>query len=178
MHHAPHSDSDVLLFGSGRSGEICGRKFEDDSRRAGVPGCMRLFGRVIYRALLGGPRDEVAYGDSGSFGGAEKIVAIARGAYQGKSESDVRGNGYVVECLEAAMWFFTRTESFADAILLSANLGDDADTTAAVCGQVAGAFYGASGIPSGWLEQLAMRWEISELADRLYLNQGTSGLTA
>jgi ADP-ribosyl-[dinitrogen reductase] hydrolase len=50
---------------------------------------------------------------------------------------------------------------------MAANLGEDADTTAAVCGQVAGAFYGESGIPAAWLSRLAMRREISELADRL-----------
>ena len=134
----------------------------------------RLLGRIICRALLGRPKDEVAYGDSGSFAGPEKIVAIARGAYQGQSEAGIRGSGYVVESLEAAMWCFIRTDSFADAILMAANLGDDADTTAAVCGQVAGAYYGASRIPSGWLDRLALRSEITKLADRLCLRQGTS----
>ena len=65
------------------------------------------------------------------------------------------------------MWCFIHTASFNDAILSAANLGDDADTTAAVCGQVAGAYYGVSGIPSGWLERLALRSEITMLADRL-----------
>jgi ADP-ribosyl-[dinitrogen reductase] hydrolase len=129
----------------------------------------RLFGRIICRALLGRPKDEVAYGDSGSFAGTEKIVAIARGAYKEKSEAGVRGTGYVVKSLEAAMWCFIHTDSFADAILMAANLGDDADTTAAVCGQVAGAYYGVSGIPPGWLERLALRSEITTLADRLSL---------
>jgi ADP-ribosyl-[dinitrogen reductase] hydrolase len=50
----------------------------------------------------------------------------------------------------------------------AANLGDDADTTAAICGQLAGAFYSESGIPKKWLERLAMRQEISTLADRLF----------
>jgi ADP-ribosylglycohydrolase len=57
--------------------------------------------------------------------------------------------------------------TFADAVLMAANLGDDADTTAAVCGQVAGAYYGEPGIPSHWLERLALRAEIARLADRL-----------
>lgn len=127
----------------------------------------RLFGRVICRALQGRPKDEVAYGDGGSFAGTEKIVAIARGAYREKSEAAVRGSGYVVESLEAAMWCFIHSDSFAETILMAANLGDDADTTAAVCGQVAGAYYGVSGIPSGWLERLALRSEITTLADRL-----------
>jgi ADP-ribosyl-[dinitrogen reductase] hydrolase len=80
----------------------------------------------------------------------------------------VRGTGYVVESLEAAMWCFTTTGSFEAAVLRATNLGDDADTTAAVCGQVAGAFYGFSGIPKRWLESLSLRSEITELADRMY----------
>ncbi len=65
------------------------------------------------------------------------------------------------------MWAFSRTSNFADAVLLAANLGEDADTTAAVCGQVAGAYYGEAGIPSHWLERLALRSEIATLADQL-----------
>jgi ADP-ribosyl-[dinitrogen reductase] hydrolase len=49
----------------------------------------------------------------------------------------MRGTGYVLDCLEAALWCFWRTDCFSAAALLVANLGDDADTTAAVCGQVA-----------------------------------------
>ncbi len=82
--------------------------------------------------------------DAESFTGAEKIVSIARGAYRSKGEDEIRGSGYVVDCLEAALWCFDRTDTFRDAILAAANLGDDADTTAAVCGQVAGAYYGES----------------------------------
>jgi ADP-ribosyl-[dinitrogen reductase] hydrolase len=67
-----------------------------------------------------------------------------------------------------ASWSFYKTDSFEAAILKAANLGDDADTTAAICGQLAGAFYGESGIPEKWLERLAMRQEISTLADRLF----------
>lgn len=59
------------------------------------------------------------------------------------------------------------TDSFEAAILRAANLGDDADTTAAVCGQVAGAFYGVHGVPNRWLAELAMRAEIESLAERL-----------
>ena len=53
-----------------------------------------------------------------------------------------------------------KTGSFEEAVLRAANLGDDADTTAAVCGQIAGAFYGVTGIPQRWLGRLAMREEI------------------
>jgi ADP-ribosyl-[dinitrogen reductase] hydrolase len=98
---------------------------------------------------------------------SDSILAIAGGAYDQKTEADIRGSGYVVESLEAALWCFSRTESFSEAILKAANLGADADTTAAVCGQVAGAYYGASAIPPHWLDRLALRARIEDLADQL-----------
>ena len=60
-----------------------------------------------------------------------------------------------------------QNDSFEAAILKAANLGDDADTTAAICGQLAGAYYGQSGIPQRWLDKLVMRQEVSNLADQL-----------
>ena len=95
------------------------------------------------------------------------MLAIARGSYLAKPETEIRGSGYVVHSLEAALWSFARTNTFADAVLMAANLGEDADTTAAVCGQVAGAYYGASRIPAHWLKRLAFRSEISKLANQL-----------
>jgi ADP-ribosylglycohydrolase len=73
----------------------------------------------------------------------------------------------VVESLEAALWCFQGTSTFAGAVLAAANLGDDADTTAAVCGQIAGAFYGAGGIPERWLRLLAKLELMEDLAERL-----------
>lgn len=127
----------------------------------------RLFARVICRALSGCSKLDVLTGDADSFTAGERISAIANASYLTKPKSAIRGSGYVVESLEAALWAFARTESFEDAILAAANLGDDADTTAAVCGQVAGAYYGVAGIPRHWLERLAMRSEITKLADQL-----------
>jgi ADP-ribosyl-[dinitrogen reductase] hydrolase len=57
--------------------------------------------------------------------------------------------------------------SFESAVLRAANLGDDADTTAAVCRQIAGALYGVGAIPSRWLEQLHAAAAIRTLADQL-----------
>jgi ADP-ribosyl-[dinitrogen reductase] hydrolase len=127
----------------------------------------RLLARIIFRALSGRSKDEVLFGDAESVICSERVAAIARGCYKAKSEAEIRASGYVLHTLEAALWAFTRTQSFADAILTAANLGEDADTTAAVCGQVAGAFYGESSIPSHWLERLALRSEITKLADQL-----------
>jgi ADP-ribosyl-[dinitrogen reductase] hydrolase len=152
--------------------EAMERNAADSSRTThGAAECLdasRLLARILHRALQGNPKDEVALGDRASFSGKEKIVAIARGAYQDKDSGDIRGSGYVVESLEAALWCFTKTGSFREAILLAANLGDDADTTAAVCGQVAGAYYGETGIPAGWLERLTLRAEITHLTDQLF----------
>ena len=61
----------------------------------------------------------------------------------------------MVDCLEAALWVFYSTDNFRDAVLAAANLGDDADTTAAVCGQIAGACYGTEAMPKDWLQKLA-----------------------
>ncbi len=98
---------------------------------------------------------------------APRIAEIAAGSFRRKEPPDIRGRGYVVACLEAALWAFARAGNYADAALRAANLGDDADTTAAVAGQLAGAHYGAGGIPAGWLKKLAMRDVIEGLADRL-----------
>jgi ADP-ribosyl-[dinitrogen reductase] hydrolase len=130
----------------------------------------RLLAGIICRALSGAAKEEILSEEAGSFHGEPKITSMARGEYRNKSISEIRGTGYVVESLEAALWCFLHTETFEAAILKSANLGDDADTTAAICGQVAGAYYGESGIPKKWLEKLAMREEITVLADRLTAN--------
>jgi ADP-ribosyl-[dinitrogen reductase] hydrolase len=69
--------------------------------------------------------------------------------------------------LEASAWCFWKSNSFRKAVLMAVNLGDDTDTTGAVCGQIAGAFYGEDGIPADWLSRLVMAGEIRSLADRL-----------
>ncbi len=128
----------------------------------------RLFARIIFRALSGRAKVEVLLADRESFEGSSKIAAIARGDYLQKPETEIRGTGYVVESLEAALWCFYHSDTFRDAILMAANLGDDSDTTAAVCGQVAGAYYGESGMPAAWLQKLTMQREIRDLADQLF----------
>ncbi len=93
-----------------------------------------------------------------------RIDAIARGVYKHKKASDLPATGYVVDTLEAALWAFHQTSNFEDGALLAVRLGNDTDTTAAVFGQLAGAFYGIDGIPARWREQVAQREMIEELA--------------
>lgn len=126
----------------------------------------QLFAEMIYLALSGYSRDQILF-DTKVKISSPKINAIADGSYSPKSIAQIRGTGYVVESLEAALWCFYQTDTFESAILQAANLGDDADTTAAICGQIAGAFYGEAGIPDTWLNKLHMRNEIAMLADKL-----------
>lgn len=75
------------------------------------------------------------------------ITEVAQGSFRRKQPPEIRGSGWVVQSLEAALWAFHAAASFEEAVLKAVNLGDDADTTGAVCGQLAGAFWGESGIP-------------------------------
>lgn len=128
----------------------------------------RLFGGMLFQALSGADKEAILLAHGVDDATSPKVQAIARGEYRTKTEAEIRGSGYVVQSLEAALWCFWRASSFAEAVLLAANLGDDADTTAAVCGQVAGAFHGEPGIPPHWLDRLVMRELIADLADRLH----------
>jgi ADP-ribosyl-[dinitrogen reductase] hydrolase len=79
-------------------------------------------------------------------------------------EDDIKSSGYTVHTLEAAAWSFLTTESYEEAVIRAANLGDDADTVAAVCGALAGAYYGYSAIPGKWRNQLQDEARIREIA--------------
>ena len=128
----------------------------------------RLLAAILFQTLAGKDKKDILFGHRLTGLSSESMRAIALGNYRSKSENEIRGSGYVVDSLEAALWCFLHTTSFKDAVLKATNLGDDADTTAAVCGQVAGAFYGETGIPPRWLEHLVMRDDIRNFADRLY----------
>ena len=79
-----------------------------------------------------------------------RVMIINAGEYKQKTRDQIRSSGYVIDTLEAAMWSVWNTDNFRDAILLAANLADDADSVAATAGQIAGALYGYSGIPQEW----------------------------
>jgi ADP-ribosylglycohydrolase len=98
---------------------------------------------------------------------APKIHEIAAGSFLHREPSEIRGTGYVVASLEAALWAFAKSTSFEDGALLAVNLGDDADTTGAVYGQIAGAYYGVDAIPARWRIKLAYHEAIESFADRL-----------
>jgi len=96
-----------------------------------------------------------------------KVSDVANGNYLTKTYEQLTGSGYVIESLESALWCFYNSSSFKEAILKATNLGNDADTTAAICGQIAGAYYGYAAIPESWRKALAKRELIEDYADKL-----------
>ena len=142
--------------------------------RTAVDAC-RLLAMLITGALEGIGKDELLNAGFSLIPGyrekeplCREIAEIAAGAYKQKEPREIQGTTYVVKSLEAALWAFERTDNFRDGCLAAANLGDDADTTAAVYGQLAGAYYGEHGIPSSWVMKLSYLNEIRTLANRLY----------
>lgn len=120
----------------------------------------RLFAQYLINALSGKSKDAVL-ADPDELPRQENLRQIAEGSYRQKPRSAIRGTGYCVQSLEAALWCFYHGADFEETILLAANLGDDADTTAAIAGQLAGAFYGVEGIPQAWRDKL---WQYEDIA--------------
>jgi ADP-ribosylglycohydrolase len=83
------------------------------------------------------------------------IQDVAEGSFHRKQPPAIEGSGWVVKSLEAALWAFHDAATFEEAVLRAVNLGDDADTTGAICGQLAGAFWGESNIPESLRSGLA-----------------------
>jgi len=86
-----------------------------------------------------------------------EIDEVAAGSFRLKRPPQIVGSGYVVKSLEAALWAFHDASNFREAVLRAVNLGDDADTTGTVCGQLAGAYWGEAGIPAKWRSGLARK---------------------
>ena len=105
----------------------------------------RLFGAMLASAFSGFSKEDILFGHGVDVVGSARLQGVAEGNYRSAAEDEIQGSGYVVESLEAALWCFLQTGNFRDAVLLATNLGRDADTTAAICGQLAGAFYGETG---------------------------------
>jgi ADP-ribosylglycohydrolase len=135
----------------------------------------RYLGGLIIGALSGMGKDELLSVDYAPVKGywrqhpvSQEIAEIAAGSFKHREPPQIKGLGYVVKSLEAALWAFHKTDNFRDGALLAVNLGDDADTTGAVYGQLAGAYYGEAVIPSGWLSKLAKRKLIESMAENLH----------
>ena len=98
-----------------------------------------------------------------------EIYELACGSFKHREPPEIKGSGYVVKSLESALWAFYKSDTFESGCLMAVNLGDDADTTGAVYGQLTGAYYGIEGIPAAWLAKLSYRQLIEQYAEKIYL---------
>lgn len=152
-------DPDALVDAAARQSRTTHRAPE------AVDACV-LFAQILADAINGLPAADVLRRRREAYAGA--IGDIAAGLWLARSRDDIRSSGYVAHSLEAALWCVSRTETFRDAVLTAANLGEDADTTAAITGQLAGALYGMSGIPQPFLSRLAWRDRIEQMTSALW----------
>lgn len=135
----------------------------------------RYFGALIVGAVNGVSREELLskhYTPIPGYWEENPLVAeideIAAGSFKHRQPPKIEGSGYVVKSLEAALWAFYHSNSFREGCLLAVNLGMDADTTGAVYGQLAGAFYGEKDIPKSWRSQLIRSELIESIASNLF----------
>ncbi len=136
--------------------------------RRPVDAC-RVLGAMTAALIQGTPSDDVLDPGFWTWGDLHPAVdTVARGSWRTKEPPEIRGTGYSVDALEAALWAVGGAADFRDAILRAANLGDDADTTAAIAGQLAGARWGWTGIPAEWRERIVAGERIAAIAGRLY----------
>lgn len=154
--------------------ERAGKSSRTTHSAAGCVDACRYLGALLVGAVHGVGKEVLLaerYSPVAGYWEARPLVPevdeVAAGSFRRREPPQIKGSGYVVRTLEAALWAFHRSESFREGCLLAANLGDDADTTAAVYGQLAGAYYGESGIPAAWRERLAERELIGALAEQL-----------
>jgi ADP-ribosylglycohydrolase len=168
----------VPLFFGERPQEAIERSAESSRTTHGakeaVDGC-RYLGALLVGAVSGASKEELlserycpvtGYWEEHPL--APRIDRVASGSFKRKEPPEIKGSGYVVQSLEAALWAFHRSDSFEEGCLMAVHLGDDADTTAAVYGQLAGAFYGEEEIPERWLAKVAYRGTIEDLAEKLF----------
>lgn len=128
--------------------------------------CCEFLSALLHLALNGADRIEMCQPMVRPL--LARATIINAGEYKQKTRDQIRSSGYAIDTLEAALWAVWNTDNFKDAVLLAANLADDADSVAAVAGQLAGALYGASGIPEEWVSKVAWSEHIQNLAFQLH----------
>ena len=156
----------VIKYHDDRDRAIATAIMQGETTHGSVEACdsCDLLARVLLTAYVTDDKNAVLNVDAQD-GWADNVKNILKTL--DVSRDEVKSSGYVIHTLHAALWCFKNTDNFRDAILLATNLGEDADTVAAVTGQIAGAFYGMSGIPIMWLDKLYETGRFIELVDKL-----------
>ncbi|KHD06397.1 hypothetical protein PN36_24680 [Candidatus Thiomargarita nelsonii] len=131
----------------------------------------RLFGKMLFEALSGKDKESILFNNEPELDAPDNIKEIALGTYADKQENEIESTFFAGKCLEAALWCFLHSENYKDAVLKAVNLGGDADSTAAVCGQIAGAYYGVKDIPSLWIQSIVKSELILNMAERFLIDR-------
>ena len=168
----------VPLFYSSQPEEAIRLSGESSRTTHGAVTCVdacRYLGGLIIGAVRGVSKEELLidhYSPIPGYWRKNPLIAeideIASGSFKRRNPPEIRGSGYVVESLEAALWALWHGQSFREGCLLAVNLGDDADTTGAVYGQLAGAVYGDEEIPLSWKMKLSHYNLICALAEKIF----------
>jgi ADP-ribosyl-[dinitrogen reductase] hydrolase len=119
-----------------------------------------LVGRLLHLACIGHSWYRLRREAQGV---AARFPALEFTPYRGLSTA------YVADTLPTVLHYFFTTRSFEECLIATVNQGGDADTTGAIVGALAGAYYGSRQIPERWIRQLdrSLVGELSELSRRL-----------
>lgn len=128
-----------------------------------------LFSKIVARAYQSEDKHSILVGHDLTLCITEEINDINCGKYLSMKYEELNGSGYVINSLITALWCFYHTDNFKDAILMAVNVGDDADTVGAICGQIAGAYYGLDGIPPEWVNKLHEKDMLLRMSEELYV---------
>lgn len=157
-----YDDLEKTIFYSGESSRLT----------HAPPSCIdacRALGLFIHRALQGDTKEKILFYEKGMLGSiSAEIEDVLLGSYKIKSRVEISAAGFANTCLEAALWAFYHSDNFNDGVLLAVNLGEDSDTTGAVYGQLAGAFYGVKSMREDFINGLWDKELIEKLAVKLY----------
>jgi ADP-ribosyl-[dinitrogen reductase] hydrolase len=155
---------------------LCGESARTTHNFSECVDTCRLLGALIVGALVGERKERLLSPGYAPVEGlweqqtlTPAVQEISLGSYQRKQPPSIRGGGLTTESLEAALWAFYHSSSYEEGVLMAVNLGDDADSTGAVFGQLAGAYYGLPAIPERWLDALWSRPLITDYAQKLYV---------
>ncbi len=117
-------------------------------------------GKMIQAGILGTDRFEL-----------HSITRELTDAYPNFKFNQYKGqaSGYVVDTLQTVFHYLFSTADFEECLVGVVNQGGDADTTGAIAGMIAGAFYGFDALPKAWLKKLDSKvcQEIEELTPQL-----------
>ena len=126
--------------------------------------CCKYMAIIINRLVKGATKEQAMIRPNSIF--CEEVNEIINGSY--KKNFNIKTTGYVIDTLNSALWSFYNTKDFTTGLLNLVNLGGDSDTTGAVYGQIAGAYYGFNAIPEKWVNKIALKEKIFKMIDSLF----------